>query len=282
MRNLLGFLIRISPLLLFILLETVAVVLMVQRSKYHNYAIISTSNTVSGGLLDASDAVTSYFSLASANEQLSLENSQLKNEIEILKERLCEYEDSAKVMAFSDSLLPDASALTHIPAKVIGNSVNKLDNFITIDKGTADGVRPDMGVVCSQGVAGIVSTVSEHYSVVLPIINSKSRISCRLDSSKVIGSLVWNGLNPSYARLVEVPRHVKVTVGEKVYTSGFSYVFPEGVPVGDVAEAELKESDSFYRIKVRLSTSFYSLSFVDVISFSGKDEFDKIQSVTDK
>ena len=116
MRNLLGFLIRISPLLLFILLETVAVVLMVQRSKYHNYAIISTSNTVSGGLLDASDAVTSYFSLASANEQLSLENSQLKNEIEIMKERLCEYEDSAKVMAFRDSLLPDASALTHIPA----------------------------------------------------------------------------------------------------------------------------------------------------------------------
>jgi len=88
--------------------------------------------------------------------------------------------------------------------------------------------------------------------------------------------------SPSYARLVEVPRHVKVTVGEKVYTSGFSYVFPEGVPVGDVAEAELRESDSFYRIKVRLSTSFYSLSFVDVISFSGEDEFDKIQSVTDK
>lgn len=277
MRNLLGFLIKISPLLLFIIFETVAVVLMVQRSKYHSYAIISTSNSVSGGLLDASNSVSSYFSLSSANEHLSEENSQLKNEIDLLERRLSEYIDSATVKALRDSLQFGSKSLIHIPAKVIGNSVNKLDNFITLDKGESDGVMPDMGVICSQGVVGIVSTVSEHYCVVLPIINSMSRISCRLDSSKVIGSLVWNGLNPSYANLIEVPRHVTVTVGEKIYTSGFSYVFPEGVPVGEVAEAELKDSDSFYRIKVRLSTSFYSLSYVDVISFGDSEELKKLQ-----
>ena len=277
MRNLLGFLIKISPLLLFIIFETVAVVLMVQRSKYHSYAIISTSNSVSGGLLDASNSVSSYFSLSSANEHLSEENSQLKNEIDLLERRLSEYIDSATVKALRDSLQFGSKSLIHIPAKVIENSVNKLDNFITLDKGESDGVMPDMGVICSQGVVGIVSTVSEHYCVVLPIINSMSRISCRLDSSKVIGSLVWNGLNPSYANLIEVPRHVTVTVGEKIYTSGFSYVFPEGVPVGEVAEAELKDSDSFYRIKVRLSTSFYSLSYVDVISFSDSEELKKLQ-----
>lgn len=282
MRNLLGFLIRISPLLLFILFETVAVVLMVQRSRYHSYSIISTSNSVSGGLLDASDAITSYFSLSSTNEQLSLENSKLKNEIALLKSCLSEYVDSATLNELNDSVWQGAKVITHIPAKVIGNSVNKLENYITIDKGSSDGVTPDMGVVCSQGVVGIVSTVSEHYSVVLPIINSKSRISCRLDSSKVVGSLVWNGLNPSYASLLEVPRHVKVTIGEKIYTSGFSFVFPEGVIAGEVAEAKLEESDSFYKIKIKLSTSFYSLSYVDVISFSGSDELRNIQDGIEK
>lgn len=275
MRKLLDFLIKISPLLLFIFFETVAVVLMVQRSKYHSYAIISTSNTVSGGLLDASNSVSSYFSLSSVNEQLSLENSRLKNEVEILKNRISEYGDTA---ILNDSVLLENTRMTHIPAKVIGNSVNKLDNFITLDKGAEDGVRPDMGVICSQGVAGIVSTVSEHYCVVLPIINPQSRISCRLDSSKVIGSLLWDGLSPSYASLIEIPRHVNVVVGEKIYTSGFSYVFPEGVPVGEVAEAELRESDSFYRIKVKLSTSFYSLSYVDVISFNGVEELKALQN----
>lgn len=248
---------------------------MVQRSKYHSYAIISTSNTVSGGLLDASNSVSSYFSLSSVNEQLSLENSRLKNEVEILKNRISEYGDTA---ILNDSVLLENTRMTHIPAKVIGNSVNKLDNFITLDKGAEDGVRPDMGVICSQGVAGIVSTVSEHYCVVLPIINPQSRISCRLDSSKVIGSLLWDGLSPSYASLIEIPRHVNVVVGEKIYTSGFSYVFPEGVPVGEVAEAELRESDSFYRIKVKLSTSFYSLSYVDVISFNGVEELKALQN----
>lgn len=281
MRNLLSFLIKISPLLLFLALETVAVVLMVQRSRYHSYAIISTSNVVSGGVLDASNSVVSYFSLSSVNERLALENSVIKNENEQLKNIITEYEDFISQILPVDSSVIKRDTLqeiTHIPAKVIGNSVNRLDNYITLDKGAEDGIKPDMGVVCDQGVVGIISTVSKHFSVVLPIINSQSRISCRLDSSRTIGSVVWDGLNPSYAPLMEVPRHVFVTKGEKIYTSGFSYIFPEGIPVGVVEEAELKESDSFYKIKVALSTSFYTLSHVDVISFAGKEELDELES----
>jgi len=281
MRNLLNFLIRISPLLLFLALETVAVVLMVQRSRYHSYAIISTSNAVSGGVLDASNSVTSYFSLSSVNERLAAENSVIRNENEQLKSIITEYEDIISQILPVDSTVIKADPLkeiTHIPAKVIGNSVNKLDNYITLDKGAADGIKPDMGVVCDQGVVGIVSTVSEHFSVVLPILNSQSRISCRLDSSRTIGSLVWDGLNPSYASLTEIPRHVFVTKGEKIYTSGFSYIFPEGIPVGTIEEAELKESDSFHKIKVSLSTSFYTLSHVDVIAFTAKDELDELNA----
>lgn len=279
MRNLLGFLIKISPLLLFLFLEIVAVVLMVQRSRYHEYVLISTSNVVSGGVLDLSNSVSSYFSLSSVNEELALENSELKNEILRLQERLSAYRDSEAVanISFSDS---SVRIIKHIPAKVISNSVNRLDNYVTLDKGSKDGVEPDMGVVCSQGVVGIVSTVSDHFCVVLPIINSQSRISCRLDSSKVMGSLVWNGIDPSFASLIEVPRHVSVTEGEKIYTSGFSYIFPEFIPAGVVEKVELDPSDSFYRIKVRLTTSFYSLSFVDIISFSQDKELEELESVT--
>ena len=189
------------------------------------------------------------------------------------------YRDSEAVanISFSDS---SVRVIKHIPAKVISNSVNRLDNYVTLDKGAKDGVEPDMGVVCSQGVVGIVSTVSDHFCVVLPIINSQSRISCRLDSSKVMGSLVWNGIDPSFASLIEVPRHVSVTEGEKIYTSGFSYIFPEFIPAGVVEKVELDPSDSFYRIKVRLTTSFYSLSFVDIISFSQDKELEELESVT--
>lgn len=282
MRNLLNFLIKISPLLLFLAFETVAVVLMVQRSRYHSYAIISTSNVVSGGILEASNSVTSYFSLSSVNERLALENSVVRNENEQLKSIITEYEDIISQILPVDSSVIKSDTLqviTHIPAKVIENSVNKLDNYITLDKGSEDGIKPDMGVICDQGVVGIISTVSKHFSVVLPILNSKSHISCRLDSSRTIGSVVWNGLNPSYASLMEIPRHVFVTKGEKIYTSGFSYIFPEGIPVGVVEEAELKESDSFYKIKVSLSTSFYTLSHVDVISFAEKEELDELKSI---
>lgn len=271
MRNLIKILIKIAPLLLFIILETAAVVLMVQRSRYHNYAFTSTANVVAGGMFEVTSAVTSYFSLGTINNKLALENSNLKNEIEILRKRLALYNDSIP-NAKSDS----GFNISYIPAKVIGSSVNKLDNYVTLDKGTDDDIKPDMGVVCSEGVVGIIVTASRHFSVVLPIINSESKISCRLDSSKTLGSLIWHGFNPSYAQLEEIPRHVVVNKGEKVYTSGFSYIFPEGVPVGVVEEVELKDSDSFYYIKVKLNTSFYTLSYVDVVNFSEQEELKQL------
>ncbi len=272
MRNLIRILIKIAPLLLFVLLETVAVILMVRRSHYHNYAITSTANVVAGGTHEVTSALTSYFSLGIVNNKLALENSNLKNEIEILKKQLALYEDSVP-NAKSDSCFN----ISYIPAKVIGSSVNKLDNYVTLDKGTDDGIKPDMGVVCSEGVVGIVVTASRHFSVVLPIINSESKISCRLDSSKTLGSLIWHGFDPSYAQLEEIPRHVTVNKGEKVYTSGFSYIFPEGVPVGVIEEVKLKDSDSFYYIKVKLNTSFYTISYVDVVNFSERDEIKQLK-----
>lgn len=273
MRNLIKILIKIAPLLLFVLLETVAVVLMVQRSRYHNYTITSTANVVAGSTLEATSAVTSYFSLGTVNNQLALENSNLKNEIEILKKELALYKDSIPNVKTDSSF-----NINYIPAKVIGGSVNKLDNYITLDKGTDDGIKPDMGVVCSEGVVGIIVTASRHFSVVLPIINSESKISCRLDSSKTLGSLIWHGFDPSYAGLEEIPRHAIVNKGEKVYTSGFSYIFPEGVPVGVVEEVKLNDSDSFYYIKVKLNTSFYTISHVDVVNFSERDELKQLNA----
>ena len=154
-----------------------------------------------------------------------------------------------------------------IPAKVVDNSLNKADNLMTIDKGSADGVEVDMGVACGNGVVGVVYLVSDHYSVVIPVLNaSSSRISCAIRNRGYFGYLHWYGGDPTVAYVEDVPRHARFNLGEWVETSGFSSIFPSGILVGKIEQAYNSKDGLSYKLKIRLSTDFSCVRDVVVIS----------------
>lgn len=273
MENLLQFIKRFSLLLLFLALETVAIIMLVQFNSYQRSVLFSSANWVSGGFYQVVDAVGGYFNLREVNQSLSAENAALKNEIERLKAQ-----QPALVTTTDSTLVATADTTfwqpySYVAAHVIQHSINKAQNYITLNKGTDDGILPDMGVVSPDGVVGIVKSASRHYAMVIPIINVQSRISCRLDSTQNFGSLVWDASDYRTAILQEVPGHATVKIGETVSTSGFSAIFPSNIPVGKVSDVTLIEESQFLQIKVELSVDFGKLSEVNVIQFAGNLEY---------
>lgn len=259
MRNLIQFFIRYSVFFLFLILETLSFVLILKSNEYQRSAFFSSANTITADLYKISNSVVEFFSLRSENANLSEENAQLHNQIVSLENKL-------NATRKSDSTyIPAENNLSYISAKVINNSTNKPKNYLTINKGLRDGIMPDMGVVCSDGVVGVIRTVSEKFSVVIPILNSDLSINCKFKNSNYIGPLRWLGSDYRYANLIDIARHVQVHVGDTLITSGLTSVFPEGIPVGQVERFKLDDSDAYYTILVRLSVNFRTLSYVNVI-----------------
>ena len=149
---------------------------------------------------------------------------------------------------------------------MVQNSINRTDNLITIDKGSADGVKKDMGVVSGTGVVGIVYLVGTHYSVVMPLLNSKSSISCTIRKRGYFGYLHWQGPDSQYAYVEDVPRHAHYVKGDIIETSGYSSVFPKGITVGKVLCTFNSPDGLSFRIKIKLSTDFSNLHDVCVIN----------------
>ena len=222
---------------------------------------------VNGSISNVTGSISEYFYLSENNADLLQENALLREELLALKSEI-------NTIA-TDSLPCDYRVIT---ANVINNSVNKQQNLIILDKGEADGIKPDMGVICASGVVGIIKTVSDNFSVVIPVINNQSKISCKLDSSNNFGSLVWEGGDYRYAELNEIPKHVKVSIGETISTSGFSSIFPANIPVGKVIDV-YEKSEQFLSINIELSTNFRSLSYVEIMDFKLKQELDSIKAV---
>lgn len=278
MDSFIRFLLRFKSLLLFLILEAVAVVLMVNTNSYHHYVFFSSANVVTGNLGGFVGGISDYFGLRGANEELLRQNMVLMEQVRDLQTRNNMLEqaisqDSLPVLplAVDTTLSPDRN-FRFIEAKILNLTVNRRLNYITLNKGARDGVSDNMGVICSDGVVGTVAMVSEKFSLVLPIINLQSKTSCRLDSCEYLGSLIWDGQDPLYAGLEEIPRHADVKVGDKVCTSGFSDIFPIDIPVGTVSEAEVTDADNFYSIKVRLSADFQRLTGVYVVAFEDNAE----------
>ena len=232
MRNLLDFLARHYHWFLFLLLETVSVILLFRYNSYQGSVWFSSANAVAGKVYAWSSAVEQYFSLTEVNEKLTQRNLYLERQLSAVAERqVSERKDTTYLERLQ---METMRGLVTIPAKVVSNSVNRLDNFITIDKGYADGVRKDMGVACGFGVVGIVYLVSEHYSVVIPVLNSHSNISCTIRGKGYFGYLHWTGGASDEAYVDDVPRHARFRIGDVVITSGYSSVFPRGVVVGTI------------------------------------------------
>lgn len=277
MENLIKFFLRFRSLMLFVLLEVTALILLVNHNNYHQAKLFSSSNFVTGYFFTAVDAVTDYFSLNSKNEQLSRQNTLLRNENLQLQRQMAVLKGKKNVQAPLNVPAAPELEYTFIRAKVVNNSVNHYQNYMTLNRGRRDGIEPDMGVINEQGVVGIIASVSERFAVVLPILNPQCRISSRLDSCRNFGSLIWNGKDYRYATLEEIPRHAALHIGETVSTTGFSTIFPEGIPIGTVSSFEPASTDNFYHIEVQLACDFQKVSYVDVIRFDNKQEQQELE-----
>ena len=275
MRKLIDFLWKNKHWFLFLTLELISFVLIYQNNAYQQRAIFSSANLIAGHLSSVSSSTSEYFYLRGENERLLDKNKELERQVLQLKEELNTYT--------ADSLLKQVSKLTQTLetdiayefaiAKVVNNSTTHLSNYITINKGEKDGIKPDMGVLSESGVAGIVSTVSSHFAVIIPILNPKFQLSCKIKGSEFLGTLKWNGRNARYANLIQLPRHTIFEVGDSVVTSGYSAVFPEGLLIGTVESFDNDEQqNNFYTLKVKLATQFETLHNVCVVTNKDQTE----------
>ena len=263
MHNLLEFLAKYNHWFVFVILEVVSFVLLFQFNSYQGSVWFSSANAVSGKLYEWDSNVETFFSLTKVNQELTQRNAYLEQQVRQLSDKLTDVtKDSSFMHRGQVELLRNYHL---IPAKVVANSVDKPGNLMTIDKGSADGVRKDMGVVCGTGVVGIVYLVSEHYSVLIPVLNVKSNISCTIQNRGYFGYLRWKGGVSEYAYLEDVPRHAHFKLGDNVVTSGYSAVFPPGVLVGKVLHVFNSADGLSYRVQLKLSTDFAKLRDVCVI-----------------
>lgn len=264
MRNLLDFLSRHNHWLLFVLLEVISIVLLFHYNSYQGSVWFSSANAVAGKVYGWNSSVEQYFALTTVNEQLTQRNLQLEREVQVLTEQvLKQNKDTSAIERMQSSVM---KGLDMIPAKVVSSSLDKANNFITIDKGSADGVKKDMGVVCGTGVVGIVYLTSEHYSVLIPVLSAQSNISCTIRGRGYFGYLHWNGGSPEYAYVDDIPRHAHFRLGDYIVTSGYSSVFPPGIIVGRIKHVYNSYNGLSYRLKITLSTDFTRLRDVCVIN----------------
>ena len=277
MRNLISFLIRHSSWFVFLLYVFISLFLLFQNNPYQQYVYLTSANSASASIYRVVSGVTSYFNLQSINNDLQERNALLEMEVINLKRQL----DDCKIRMIADSIsLPDsvAQSYEYYFAGVINNSVSRPMNYITIDKGSSDGIEPEMGVVDQNGVVGIVSVVSKHAARVISLLNPNMKLSCKVKGSDYFGSLYWDGVSPHFAVLEEMPRHVVYQKGDTIVTSGYSAVFPEGLIVGVIESGMKTNDDNFIALRVRLSTDFTRLSTVRVIKSKLSDELKEIET----
>lgn len=280
MRRLFDFLLRKKHWILFICLELIALMLIKVNSVYQRNVMLSSANILSAKVLSISGDVNAYFDLHKENRKLNERNGLLELEVLKLKDQLD--------MVMSDTLqfrgfVPDSTVLTKefpytfYTAKVVNQTIANSLNYITIDKGSEDGVKPEMGVASTTGVVGIVATVGKHYSVVIPIINTKFRLSCKEKNNRYFGSLRWGGRDIECGILEDLPKHITYQKGDTIVTSGYSSIFPPGMVVGYIEEVNHSDEDSFFSFSVKLKTDFKGLKFVHIISNYEKTEQKKVE-----
>lgn len=265
MHNLTEFLAKHNHWFVFLVLEVVSMVLLFRYNSYQGSVWFSSANAVTGKVYEWDSAVESYFSLSGVNSQLTQRNAFLEQQVRMLDDSIARLTRSQEAAVTCLSSMVPFQGCRLIPAKVVANMVNRYDNLITIDKGSADGVKRDMGVVCGMGVVGIVYLVSEHYSIVIPALNSHSNISCTIQRRGYFGYLRWRGGSSQLAYLEDVPRHAHFKLGDNVVTSGYSAVFPPGVLVGKILHVFNSSDGLSYRVMLKVSTDFGKLRDVCVI-----------------
>lgn len=265
MRNLTEFLLKHFHWLLFVLLEVFSVSLLLRFHSYHHSIWFSTSNSIAAKVLAAEAEIGHFFLLSENNRQLTERNVYLERRINQLQKQ-------ATDTFHHHTALKGTDGFRQIPAQVISNSVNKIDNLITINKGSADGVQVNMGVVSGTGIVGVVYLVGPHNSIVLPILNSHSNISCSIAGTDYFGYLHWNGGYRHMAYVDDIPRHARFRPNDFIVTSGYSSIFPSGLMVGQIKYVFNSPDGLSYRLKIKLATDFANLRDVVILDNSHLQE----------
>lgn len=272
MRSLLNFLLRIHFLLLFILIEVLSISLLLNNNYFHKAKFVNFTRELSGKLYEKSASFKQYISLAEENKRLQEENTRLLNIIESTYKS-----DEIFFRSVNDTILNQRYKYTS--AKIVNNTVNKKHNFITLNKGSLQGIRPEMAVISNGSIVGVVKGVSKNYSTVISLLNLDLKVSAKVKKNEYFGSLSWEGRGYQRAVLKEIPLHADIHVGDTIVTSGFSSIYPEGIMIGYVKSFEEK-GGSFYEIDVNLSTDFKNLSNVNVVGNLMQTEILKLEEQT--
>jgi len=275
MQSLFNLIYRYRAFLVFLLLELLCYWLLVRSNPYHSAAFFHSANTISGNIYETRSNLTSYFKLKKVNQELTQENARLREQIYrvnrpvIVREKI----DSVKI--------PDVQfPYQFIAAKVINNSTRLFHNHFTINKGSRHGIEPGMGVIGTHGVTGKIRAVSANFSTAYSLLHTSMLISAKIKSNNNLCTVKWDGEDPRFAKLLYIPRHVKVNKGDTILTSGFNAVYPSNIPIGTIEEIQLRENESFYDLTIRLMEDFSSLTYVYVIENPKKEERLEIESIS--
>lgn len=274
MNNLINFLLKHYHWFIFIFLVIMSIMMLLRDNPYQQSVYLTSANSVSATVYEGMSSVTGYVALKDINEDLQERNALLEMEVIKLRNEINEY----KMQLPDSGMQPRLQHFNFIVAHVISNSIAQPNNYITINRGSLDGIKPEMGVVDQNGIVGIVNVTGDHSARIISLLNPQMRLSCKLKNSEYFGSLVWDGGSPQYAILEELPKHLKYAKGDTIITSGYSSVFPEGIIVGVVEGRARQLTDSFVSLKVRLTTNFSQLSTVRVISNDMREELKALEA----
>ena len=263
MQQIFNFIFKNSNRLLFLLLLGISLSLTIQSHSFHRSKIISSANFLSGGVYEKVNNLNEYLNLKNENEILALENAKLKS-------LLFKDKDTAEVKKL-DSLKGIESG-DILVSKVIHNSYSAHDNYLTLNSGELEGVKPDMGVMNSLGILGIIENTSPNYSTVISILNKKFQINAKIKKSNHFGSLIWNGKSTGFVQLIDVPRLAAIRKGDTIVTGGQSVIFPENINIGTIDKIEIDNQTNYYTINVRLFNDMTNLGHVYIITRKDREE----------
>ena len=258
MRGLIQLIYRYHAFLIFLILQIICFIFIFNFNRYHKVMFINSSSEILGGLYEQRSSLAEYIRLGDVNDSLAEANALMKNRD--LKNFRQMGDD---LLLFEDSLYKQV--FEYNTARVINVSINRNTNFITLDKGSALGVIKDAGVISGGNLVGIVKEVSDHFAVVMPLINTNFRSTVKLGRSGDMGQYTWDAENANQGLVNEIPKHIKVAFNDSVFTTGFSYYFPENILIGTVAEVNSSPEDEFQSIRLNLATNFRTLSHVDIV-----------------
>lgn len=260
--------------LFFVFLLIVSLILTFRQKVYHESVLARASTDMSGYFDEKISRATSFINLSKDNRVLQLENAELRKELEMLKGEMAESDMARRNI----SNLEFHQTYDFIPAEIINNSIVKSHNMITINKGARHGVEKGMGIISSRGVVGYVYNTSENYSRVMSTLNKHTRINARIRGNEYFGTVRWDGEDPRFVQLTEIPKYIKVEKGDTIETDGKSPAIPGGIMIGTIHSAEIDEISGELNIRVRLKEDFGRLRYAQVVLNLEKQEIMKVES----